>query len=65
MKRIFAITGGNSDNGAASIFGEGSLTMTVAFVALITSVASIIVSATTRKKETVPITKTASNEEDN
>jgi hypothetical protein len=55
----------DAENGAASIFGEGSLTMIVAFVALITSVASIIVSATTRKKETVPVTKTASSEEDN
>ena len=55
----------DAENGAASIFGEGSFTMIVAFVALITSVASIIVNVTTRKKNTVPVTKTESSEEDN
>jgi hypothetical protein len=33
-----------------SIFGEGSLTMIVAFVALVVSVASVIVNATSKKK---------------
>ena len=49
----------------ASLFGEGSLSMIVAFVALIASVASIIVNVTERKKKTVPVTKTESSEEGN
>jgi hypothetical protein len=39
--------------------------MIVAFVALIASVASIIVNVTERKKKTVPVTKTESSEEGN
>ena len=50
-------------NGAASIFGEGSLALIVAFVALIASIASIIVNVTARKKQTVPATAAESDEE--
>lgn len=46
-----------------SIFGEGSLAMIVAFAALIASIASIIVNVTARKKKTVPVTATESDEE--
>ena len=53
------------ENGAASIFGEGSLALIVASVALIASIASIIVNVTARKKKTVPEAKTESSEEDN
>lgn len=55
----------DAENGAGSIFGEGSLAMIVASVALIASVASIIVNVTARKKKTVPVTKTESSEEGN
>ena len=51
--------------GVGSLFGEGSLSMIVAFVALVASVASIIVNVTAIKKKTVPVTKTESSEEDN
>ena len=44
---------------------DGSLALIVAFVALIASVASIIVNVTARKKKTVPVTKTESSEEGN
>ena len=49
----------------ASIFGGGSLALIVASVALIASIASIIVNVTARKKKTVPETKTESSEESN
>jgi hypothetical protein len=49
----------------ASLFGEGSLALIVASVALIASIASIIVNVTARKKKTVPVTKTESSEEGN
>jgi hypothetical protein len=55
----------DAENGAGSIFGEGSLAVIISFVALITSVASIIVNVTARKKKTVPVTKTESSEEGN
>ena len=55
----------DAENGAASIFGEGSLALIVASVALIASIASIIVNVTARKKKTVPVAKTESSEEDN
>jgi hypothetical protein len=48
----------------ASLFGEGSLAMIVAFVALIASIASIIVNVTARKKKTVPVTATEQSEDD-
>ena len=47
-----------------SIFGEGSLAMIVAFVALIASIASIIVNVTERKKKAVPVTATEQSEDD-
>ena len=47
-----------------SIFGEGSLALIVAFVALIASVASIIVNVTAKKKKTVPATATEQSEDD-
>jgi hypothetical protein len=40
----------DAENGAGSIFGEGSLAMIVVFVALVVSVASVIVNATSKKK---------------
>ena len=48
----------------ASLFGEGSLSMIVASVALIASIASIIVNVTARKKKTVPVTATEQSEDD-
>jgi hypothetical protein len=48
----------------ASLFGEGSLSMIVASVALIASIASIIVNVTERKKKTVPVTATEQSEDD-
>ena len=48
----------------ASLIGEGSLSMIVAFVALIASIASIIVNVTERKKKTVPVTATEQSEDD-
>ena len=48
----------------ASIFGEGSLALIVASVALIASIASIIVNVTERKKKTVPVTATEQSEDD-
>ncbi|MEE1049426.1 MAG: hypothetical protein U0M60_18655 [Clostridia bacterium] len=48
----------------ASIFGEGPLVLIVAFVALIASIASIIVNVTERKKKTVPVTATEQSEDD-
>ncbi len=56
-------TDADAANGAASIFGEGSLALIVAFVALIASIASIIVNVTARKKQTVPATAAESDEE--
>ena len=50
--------------GVGSLFGEGSLAMIVAFVALIASIASIIVNVTARKKKTVPVTATEQSEDD-
>jgi hypothetical protein len=49
---------------SASIFGEGSLALIVASVALIASIASIIVNVTERKKKTVPVTATEQSEDD-
>ena len=54
----------NGSNFPGSIFGEGSLALIVAFVALIASIASIIVNVTARKKQTVPVTD-AEQAEDN
>jgi hypothetical protein len=39
-----------SENGAASIFGEGSLAVIISFVALIVSVAAIVVNVSSKKK---------------
>ena len=47
-----------------SIFGEGSFALIVASLALIASVASIIVNVTERKKKTVPVTATEQSEDD-
>ena len=44
----------NTANSVGSIFGEGSLTMIVAFVALIASVASLVVNLSSNKKKAVP-----------
>ena len=64
MKNV-VIVDTDAENGAASIFGEGSLAVIISFVALIVSVASIIAIVTARKKKTVPVTKTESSEEGN
>jgi hypothetical protein len=45
-----------------SIFSEGSLTMIVAFIALIASVASIVVNITTKKKKAIVATGTEQTE---
>jgi nitrous oxidase accessory protein NosD len=51
------------NSGTGSIFGEGSLTMIVAFVALIVSVAAIIVNVSSKKnKLTAPQTATGDEE---
>ena len=64
-KKCVEIVDTDAENGAASIFGEGSLALIVASVALIASIASIIVNVTARKKKTDPVTKTESSEEGN
>ena len=53
----------DAKNGVGSIFGEGSLTMIVAFVALIASVASIVVNVTNHKKTNVPADAGAADNE--
>ena len=50
----------SDDNGTGSIFGEGSLTMIVAILALVTSVASIGISIASNKKKSALV---ANNEE--
>jgi hypothetical protein len=45
-----------------SIFSEGSLTMIVAFIALIASVASIVVNIATKKKKAIVATGTEQTE---
>lgn len=57
-KGYITFANGSSRAMTGSIFGEGSLTMIVAFVALIASVASLIVNVTARKKKTAPVTPT-------
>ena len=47
-----------------SIFGEGSLTMIVAFTALIASAAAILVSVSTKKKAVPAVADTVANDED-
>jgi hypothetical protein len=49
---------------AASIFGEGSLTLIVAFVALVASAASIVVNLASRKKENSRTDKTETESKD-
>ncbi len=51
------------NSGTGSIFGEGSLALIVAFVALIASVASIVVNVTARKKKTAPVIATEQAED--
>lgn len=63
-KNAVTFVGGTVSNGVGSIFGEGSLALIVAFVALIASIASIIVNVTERKKKTVPVTATEQSEDD-
>jgi hypothetical protein len=63
-KKCVEIVYTDAENGAASIFGEGSLALIVASVALIASIASIIVNVTERKKKTVPVTATEQSEDD-
>ena len=63
-KNAVKFDGGNVSNVIGSIFGEGSLALIVASVALIASIASIIVNVTERKKKTVPVTATEQSEND-
>ena len=56
--------GGNVSNAAGSIFGEGSLTMIVSFVALIASVAAIVVNVSSKKKA-VPVAANGATETEN
>ena len=62
-KEFMVFVDSDAPNGVGSIFGEGSLALIVAFVALIASVASLIVNVTARKKKTVPVTAAESDEE--
>jgi hypothetical protein len=50
------------NGGTGSIFGEGSLAVIVAFVALIASVASIIVNVGEKKKKGAPVTQNKTEE---
>jgi hypothetical protein len=54
----------SADDATASIFGEGSLTLIVAFVALVASAASIVVNLASRKKENSHADKTESESKD-
>lgn len=65
-KRAVQFVDSTEFNGSvASIFGEGSLTLIVSFVALITSVAVLVVNIATNKKKTVPTTETEPSKVDN
>jgi hypothetical protein len=46
----YVIVDTDAENGAASIFGEGSLAVIISFVALIVSVAAIVVNVSSKKK---------------
>ena len=50
--------------GSASIFGEGSLTMIISLLALIASVAAIVVNVSDKKKAVSKSTNNAANSED-
>ena len=63
-KKAFKFIGGSVSNGVGSIFGEGSLTMIVAFFSFIISVASISLTVAYNKKKTVPVTANAAETED-
>ena len=54
----------SADDATASIFGEGSFTLIVAFVALVASAASIVVNLSSRKKENSHADKTESESKD-
>ena len=54
---------GDGSNAAASILGEGSLTMIVAFTALISSVAAIWVSFSSKKNKVAVLQKSADDNE--
>ena len=64
IKKIPTLELVNKTASVGSIFGEGSLAMIVAFVALIASVASIIVNVTARKKQSGPVTAAEHSEDD-
>jgi hypothetical protein len=61
-KNAATFFGGNVSNAAGSIFGEGSLAVIVAFVALIASVASIFVNVGEKKKKGAPVTQNKTEE---
>ena len=54
----------DAPDGAASIFGEGSLTMIIAMLALASSVAALCVSVGIYKKKTVPATANGAEDSD-
>jgi hypothetical protein len=62
-KNAVTFVGGTVSNGVGSIFGEGSLAMIVAFVALIVSVAAIIVNISSKKNK-VAAPQTAAEDEE-
>ena len=53
-KNAVKFIGGNVSNNVGSIFGEGSLTMIVSFVALIASIASLTVNLNNNKNKSKP-----------
>lgn len=53
----------DSDSDIGSIFGAGSLTLIVAFIALIASVASLVVNVTSRKEKTEASAEAADDDE--
>ena len=55
---------GDGVNSTASIFGEGSLTMIIAFTALIAAVASLLVNVSARKKAVPAAAANAADDED-
>ena len=63
-KNAVEFVGGTVSNGAASIFGEGSLTMIVAIFALITSVVCILLIVDMKKKLVPATAKNTSENED-
>ena len=57
-KQYIQFTDSDAENGVGSIFGRGSLTMIIAFVALVVSIASFTVNVTAKRKPAEAKTET-------